>query len=197
MNTKKILVLNGHPAERSLSRTFAETYAAAAEANGHDVRTVHLDGLEFDLDFGRSSYDEAKPLEPALEQLLADVEWSDHLVLTTPLWWGGLPAKLKGLIDRMFIPGRTFDSRNKTTIGLPRPLLSGRTARVLVTSDTPGWFMRLAYRQALFHQLRGQIFGFVGFKPTRISHFTGASKPKPGLVDRWVAQVQKLGAAAV
>ncbi|SLN66134.1 hypothetical protein TRL7639_03750 [Falsiruegeria litorea R37] len=197
MQTKKILVLDGHPAESSLSRTFAQTYGDAARDKGHDVRFVHLSDLDFDHDFGQGNYHDFKPLEPVLEQVLQDIEWSDHLVLTTPMWWGGLPAKLKGLIDRMFIPGRTFDTRKTTLAGLPAPMLTGRTARVILTSDTPGWFMRLVYRQALIRQMRGQILGFVGFKPTRFTYFSGASAPKPGRVDRWISQVSKIGAAAV
>ncbi len=197
MLRKKILILDGHPAEGSLSRTFAHAYGDAARGKGHTVRMVHLSELQFDHDFGQGNYHDFKPLEPELEKVLQDIEWSDHLVLTTPMWWGGLPAKLKGLIDRMFIPGRTFDTRNTTLAGLPAPLLSGRTARVIVTSDTPGWFMRLFYRQALMRQIKGQILGFVGFKPTRFTYFSGASAPKPGNVDRWILQVAKIGAAAV
>ncbi len=197
MQTKKILVLDGHPGKSSLSRTFAQTYADAAIAQGHEVRMVHLSDLQFDHDFGQGNYEDYKPLEPVLEQVLQDFEWSDHLVLATPMWWGGLPAKLKGLIDRAFIPGRTFDTRNTTKIGFPAPMLTGRTARVILTSDTPGWFMRLIYRQALLRQLRDQILGFVGFKPTRFTCFAGASYPKPGDVDRWISKVAKMGAAAL
>ncbi|WP_170460985.1 NAD(P)H-dependent oxidoreductase [Ruegeria arenilitoris] len=196
MQPKKILILDGHPAESSLSRTFADTYAQAARAKGHDVKTVHLSDLVFDFDFGQGNYHDFKPLEPVLEQVLQDFEWSDHLVLTTPMWWGGLPAKLKGLIDRMFIPGRTFDTRNPNKLGFPAPMLDGRTARVIITSDTPGWFMRLVYRRALIHQMRGQVLGFVGFKPTRFTWFSGASYPKQSSVQKWITRVTRLGAAA-
>ncbi len=196
MQRKKILILDGHPGETSLSRTFAETYAQAAQQQGHEVRMIHLSELQFDHDFGQGNYEEFKPLEPVLEDVLSDLEWSEHLVLTTPMWWGGLPAKLKGLIDRAFIPGRTFDTRNTTRIGFPSPMLTGRTARVILTSDTPGWFMRLIYRQAMIRQVRDQILGFVGFKPTKFTYFAGASDPKPGNVDRWISKVQQIGAQA-
>ncbi|MBO9445612.1 NAD(P)H-dependent oxidoreductase [Ruegeria sp. R14_0] len=196
MQRKRILILDGHPGETSLSRTFAETYAQSAQQKGHEVRMIHLSDLQFDHDFGQGNYNEYKPLEPVLEDVLNDLEWSEHLVLTTPMWWGGLPAKLKGLIDRAFIPGRTFDTRNTTRIGFPSPMLTGRTARVILTSDTPGWFMRLIYRQAMIRQVRDQILGFVGFKPTKFTYFAGASDPKPGNVDRWISKVQQIGAQA-
>ena len=127
---------------------------------------------------------------------MTDIEWSQHMVLTTPMWWGGLPAKLKGLFDRAFIPGRAFSTRETNWIGFPAPMLEGRTGRVIMTSDTPGWFMRWIYHSAMVRQLRDQILGFVGIKPAKFTYFSGATHPKPGMVDRWIAKVQGIGAQA-
>ncbi|MFT4639962.1 MAG: NAD(P)H dehydrogenase (quinone) [Verrucomicrobiales bacterium] len=160
-----------------MSKKLAETYADAAIAAGHEVRIIHLHDLSFDSDFGYAGYSKTKPLEPVLEKVLEDLEWSEHVVLTSPMWWGGLPAKLKGMFDRAFLPGRVFDTRVMKG-GMPSPLLKGRSARVLLTSDTPGWFLRIVYKNALFWQLRKQIFGFVGIKPAKIMHFSGAIHPK-------------------
>ena len=151
MTQKRIFILNGHPAETSLNRTLAETYAEAALQAGHEVRLTHLHDLNFDPDFGFGGYDKQKPLEPELEQVLQDIEWSEHFVVTTPMWWGGLPAKLKGLFDRAFLPGRTFNTRKTDWMGMPTPMLSGRTGRVIITSDTPGWFLRWVYHNAMCH----------------------------------------------
>ena len=46
----------------------------------------------------------------------------------------------------------------------------------------------------MLRQLRDQIFGFVGIKPARMTHFSGASHPKDGQVDDWLAKIEKLGA---
>ncbi len=191
---KRIFVLNGHPAETSLNRTLAETYVQSARDAGHDVRFMNLNDLDFDPDYGFSGYETHKPLEPELEQALKNLEWAEHVVLVTPMWWGGLPAKLKGLFDRTLLPGRTFSTRETTWAGLPKPMLTGRTGRVFVTSDTPGIFMRLAYGNALIRQLKGQIFGFVGIKLSKIVHFSGASHPKEGAVEKWISQVKQQGA---
>jgi NAD(P)H dehydrogenase (quinone) len=194
---KRIYILNGHPAENSLNRALAEAYAEAARDAGHEVRLTHLHDLAFDPDFEYGGYTHHKPLEAGLEQELADIEWSQHMVLTTPMWWGGLPAKLKGLFDRAFLPGRTFNTRETDWMGMPTPMLSGRTGRVIMTSDTPGWFMRWIYHNAMLRQLRDQILGFVGIKPARITYFAGASQPKPGRVEHWLDKVRSLGVAAV
>jgi NAD(P)H dehydrogenase (quinone) len=196
MRTKRIFVIDGHPAGMSLSRAFAEKYAIEARNAGHEVRLLHIHDLEFDSDFGVSRFADAKPLEPGLERLVENIEWCEHFVLAAPMWWGGLPAKLKGVIDRALLPGRAFDTRVKPGT-MPKPMLGGRTARVILTSDTPGWVMRFIYRNALIWQLRRQILGFVGIRPSRFTWFAGASEPRPGVVEHWMAKVGKIGAAAV
>lgn len=195
MNSKRVLVLNGHPAQSSLSAGFAETYAKAAKDAGNEVRVMHVHDLRFDSDFGFGGYSQIKPLEDDLVQALENLTWCEHVVLLTPMWWGGLPAKLKGLFDRILLPGVAFDPRQMKS-GFPMPLLTNRTARVILTSDTPDWFFRIVYRYALIRQLRGQIFGFVGIRPMRVTHFSGASHPSAQIVESWSKKVAELGTKA-
>lgn len=191
--SRRIYILNGHPAADSLSHSFAETYGTAARTAGHEVRLHHLHELRFDMDFERAGYKDPKPLEPDLEAVLAHIDWAEHVVMFAPMWWGGLPAKLKGLFDRAFLPGRAFDTRNPLRTGMPRPMLSGRSARVVLTSDTPTWFLWLAYRNPIAATLKGHIFGFVGIKPVRVTQFAGASEATPEKVARWLKTVEALG----
>ena len=69
MTSKRIFVLNGHPAATSLTRTMAQTYAAAAQKAGHEVRITHLHDIDFDMDYGFAGYAQHKPLEPCLAPL--------------------------------------------------------------------------------------------------------------------------------
>jgi NAD(P)H dehydrogenase (quinone) len=108
------------------------------------------------------------------------------------MWWGGLPAKLKGLIDRTFLPGWAFDSRQRTKTGMPLPLLTDKTARAFVNSDTPDLFFGLLYRKALLRQIKGQIFEFSGIKPARITHFAPASHADERKVGPWLSTVRTL-----
>lgn len=191
MAGKRIFVLNGHPGETSLSRYLAEAYAAKAQDAGHDVRLVHLSDLSFDMDYGNGGYTSHKPLEPQIKAVLQNIEWCEHMVLASPMWWGGLPAKLKGLIDRTFLPGRTFDTRSK----IPKPMLKGRTARVFLTTDTPSWYFRLFLKNALIWQLKRQVLGFIGLK-TKVTNFAAATHPKEGQVASWRKQVEALAPIA-
>lgn len=190
---ERVLILNGHPGPSSTTRQAMDRYAAAAQEAGREVRLSQLHDISFDPDRGKAGYENAKPLEPVLQEALGNLEWCSHFVLAFPLWWGGFPAKLKGWIDRVLVLGRTFTTQETTPLGLPAPLLKGRSARVLITSDTPRAFMWLAYRDAILRQLKGQILGFVGFKPVKITFFAPASDAKPDAVKDLFSQMDQLG----
>lgn len=191
--SERVFILNGHPGPSSITRQAMDRYAAAAQEAGHEVRLCQLHDIAFDPDRGKAGYENAKPLEPVLQEALDNLEWCSHFVLAFPLWWGGFPAKLKGWIDRVLVLGRTFTTEETTPMGLPAPLLKGRSARVLITSDTPRSFMWLVYGDAILKQLKGQILGFVGFKPVKITFFAPASDTKPGAVEKLLAQMDQLG----
>ncbi len=196
MSTRKILILNGHPGQTSLNKALAEAYLAAARQAGHELRYQDLSQMRFDMDYGEGGYQNAKALEPDLEQFLVDLEWAEHVVVTTPLWWGAIPAKLKGAFDRALLPGRAFDTRNTSFLGLPAPMLTGKTARVLLTSDTPSVLLRLFYGNAIKKILARQILGFVGIKPVRFTTFAPASHPVDSTVRHWLEKAAALGARA-
>ncbi len=196
MAQRKILVLNGHPGATSLNKSLVESYRDAATNAGHDIRYHDISQMQFDADFGQGGFRNSKPWEPDVERFANDLVWADHVVLGTPLWWGSLPAKLKGLIDRALLPGHSFEP-HPTKNTLPKPLLTGKTARVLMTSDTPGWFFRLMYSNAMKKILTRQIFAFVGIKPTKFTNFAQASHPKESEVKSWLAQAENLGRAGL
>jgi len=113
MAGNRIYVLKGHPGETLLSKLFSEGYAQAAVKVGHEIRITHLHNLEFNPDFGGGGYKKQRPLEQDLKDVLGNLVWSEHVVLLMPMWWGGLPAKLKGLFDMVLLSGTAFSSKHQ------------------------------------------------------------------------------------
>ncbi len=87
-----------------------------------------------------------------------------------------MPALLKGFVDRVFLPGFAFKYR-KDSPWWDR-LLTGRSARLLVTMDTPPWYYRWVYRMPGHNQMRRTILEYCGIRPVRISQF-GRVKGSP------------------
>ncbi|NPU93803.1 MAG: flavodoxin family protein [Gammaproteobacteria bacterium] len=189
---KRILILNGNPKPDSLCAGLAAAYGAAAATN-HQVRPVALAQLGFESDLN-AGYDRDQPLEPDLQAFQRDLLWAEHLVLVAPVWWGGVPARLKGLIDRTFLPGFAF--RYEKGQVWPTQLLKGRTATLLLTLDTPPWYYRLLQGAPAVRQLDTATLAFSGFKPVRHHLFGPVIHADDARRQRWLDKAQVLGARA-
>ena len=165
LDTRRLVVLDGNPDPDSYGSAMARAVVDEAEGRGTEVRFHQIGHMDFDPVLARG-YKQRQELEPDLQKALDDIFWADAFIIVYPLWWGSAPAKLKGFFDRVFLPGVAF--RYVEGKPLPEKLLQGRKARVLLTSDTPGWFYRIAYSSAWSRILRRQILGFVGFSDLTI-----------------------------
>lgn len=189
----RVLILDGHPDDGRLVSHLLDTYQAALGADV-TVERIAVRDLAFDPIL-RRGYKVVQEWEPDLERVGAAIAACDHLVVGFPMWWGSEPAQLKGLIDRVLLPGFAF--RYHTDDPFWDRLLAGRSADAIITTDTPSWYLRFVYGNPVVRRWRGQIFGFCGFKPIRILKLGpirqgGAEKN----IAAWRRQAERLAASA-
>ena len=186
---QRILVILGHPSITSFCSALADTYIHRAKITGHEVRVLRLGDLAFDpiLHHG---YTQAQPLELDLLSAQSDILWATHLTLVFPIWWGGIPALMKGFIDRIFLPGFAFKYRAGKAF--PDKLLRGRTAHLLVTLDTPPWYYRWFYRMPGVHQMRKTTLAFCGIKPIKTLLLGPLLGSTPAQREKWLKQAGAL-----
>jgi len=163
---KRITIINGHPNSESFNQAIADSYKMGALANGAEVKEINIHALDFDsnLQFG---YKQVMPLETDLITAMEAIKWANHLVWIHPVWWGGLPAKMKGFIDRTFLPGTTFKYK-KDSIWWDK-LLKGKSARIITTMDQPGWYYSLFYGKPSINQLKKSTLQFCGVSPVKVT----------------------------
>lgn len=191
MQRKRILLILGHPSGDSFCGAIADQYQQAAARAGHDVRLLRLGELAFDP-LLRSGYNGQQPLEADLLRAQQSIAWADHLALVFPVWWGGVPALLKGFLDRVFLPGFAFRYRQGSPF--PEKLLKGRTAHLVATMDTPPWFFRWFQRMPALQQMRRTTLEFCGIRPTRTLLLGPIIQSRPERREGWLRQVQALAA---
>lgn len=187
---KKILIINGHPDKESLCFALAESYKKGADTNGDQCQLVHLVDLKFNpiLTYG---YRVVSELEPDLLKIQQDILQADHLVFVYPNWWATFPALLKGLIDRVFLPNFAFKYHEKGPLW--DKLLKGKTARLIVTMDTPKWYYWLINRNAGHNAMKIGVLEFCGIKPVKISAFAPVKSSDDLKRKKWIAEVEILG----
>lgn len=176
------LVIDGHPNPDSLCAALARSYADASP----DARLIAVRDLEFDRDL-RYGYTKRIPVEPDLADARAAIHAARHIVVVTPVWWRSVPAVLKAFLDRALLPQ---DEYRYTSVGLPVGLLQGRTARAIITADTPtvlGPFMP-GTRLASFTRGTLAVCGLA----VRTTRFGYVSHSTPERRAGWIAKVADL-----
>lgn len=188
---KKILIVLAHPQVKSYCGVLAQAYADGARETGAEVRQVNLAELTFNP-FGSGSLEKPLALEPVLLQAQADIQWAEHLVFVYPILWGTIPALLKGFIERVFAPGFAVNFRNDSPLW--DKLLKGRSARLIVTLNTPPLLYRLLFRRAGHITMKRSILEFCGIAPVRITDVGPMKNSSAGKREKWIQQARALGA---
>jgi NAD(P)H dehydrogenase (quinone) len=180
------LVIDGHPDGRSLTASLAQRYAA-----GHgDARVLALRDLDFDPNL-RYGYRERMTLEPDLVEAKQALQSADTVVIATPLWWGSVPALLKGFFDRALLPQQEY---RYTKLGLVDGLLPARNGRLLLLADTPWYFVPFTGLPAQTHVARGTM-RFCGIRSVRTHRMLGVKDASDATITRWLDRAERLGAA--
>lgn len=158
----KIYLLLAHPDVHSFNGSLADAYEREARKKGHEVRRQDLGTLQFDPIL-RQGYKKIQPLEPDLEAAREHLVWCIHWVIIYPVWWGSVPALLKGFLDRVLLPSFAFRYREQGPFW--DKLLKGRSALLITTSDAPALWLWWQYRNSDIHMMKQAVLQFCGFAP--------------------------------
>lgn len=191
---KKILVINGHPNDESLNAQLATKYSEGALQAGHDVKVVHLSHLKFDPILHKG-YQKIQELEPDLIQAQKDILWAEHIVFVYPMWWGTVPALLKGFLDRTFLPGFAFKYRKNDPFW--DRLLKGRSGRIILTTDAPWWWNFFVNWNPSIRMMKTTVLEFCGIKPVGVTQFDSLKTRKPEEIEKYLKKTFALGQRAV
>ncbi len=190
---KKILVFLGNPNKESFTGRLAEAYVEGAQCSGFEVERINIGDLKFDpiLHLG---YLEIQQLEPDLIMLQEKIKAADHVVFIYPNWWCSMPAILKGLFDRMWLPGFAFNFDKETKKLIQR--LKGKTARVIIVAGTHSPFKTWWKFGDFTNEIAHGILGFAGFK-VKVSAYGPSERAKPDQLEKWADAVKILGKKGV
>ena len=185
-----VLVIYSHPYAKSFNHALKDSVEKSFKSCGCDVRIrdLYADGFNPILSAddlagirqGKSSSDIQKEQE--------QIVWSNTIVVIHPIWWTGLPAMMKGYIDRVFSFGFAYTYEN----GEPKGLLTGKKVFIINTTGAPyDYYAQIGMHEAIKRTSDEGIYGFCGLEV--VGHmFLGAV---PAVTDdvrkRYLADVEK------
>ncbi|MGK0308369.1 MAG: NAD(P)H dehydrogenase (quinone) [Urechidicola sp.] len=187
---KQVLIINGHPDKQSYNYALSEAYLRGASKTNSVLTQINIADLEFDpnLAFG---YRKRTELEPDLLDAIEKIKKADHIVWIFPMWWYGYPALMKGFIDRTFLPGITFEPIEGKA--MPRKLLKGKTARIIITADTPKWYDYLFMKSPLINQFKKGTLEFCGISPVKVTYISPVKNSNTDYREKWLEKISLLG----
>ena len=127
---KKILIVHAHPERTSLTRELVEVSLETLRQQGHEVLQSDLYGMEWKAVFDerdfpsrsdpqRLSFIDESRHSYATDQQVSDISSeqqkvlaSDAVIFQFPLWWFGMPAIMKGWLDRVWAYGLAYGYKN-------------------------------------------------------------------------------------
>lgn len=107
----RCLIVYSHPVETSYCAALCARASDSLRTAGHEVRLLDLYAEGFDPVLSRQErldYHTPGDNERLVRAHLDAVQWAETLIFIYPTWWYGLPAMLKGWLDRVWIPYVTF-----------------------------------------------------------------------------------------
>ncbi len=177
-----ILVVIDHPNPNSFSHAAADQFAMGARSVGHTVELADLNVEGFNPTWTQADIDNIET--PDLTTERARIARADAICLVFPLFWWGMPAMMKGWIDRVWGWGWAYDQLDD----LEGSLQKSRPGVLLVPAgassdeiDTQG------YRAAMETAWIKGTFGFFGFSPRKLELLCGtqgSAKRRAGLLAR-------------
>lgn len=139
----RALVIYAHPVPESFGAGVRDAVVAALGEAGHEVRLVDLNAIGFNPVMSaeeRRNYHERGINEVPVKEQLEHIKWCEMLVFVYPTWWYGLPAILKGWLDRVWVPHVAFlmpDGENPNI----RPAMQNIRRIVVVTTCGANWWL--------------------------------------------------------
>ncbi|AGT07231.1 NAD(P)H-dependent oxidoreductase [Paracoccus aminophilus] len=115
----KALVIHCHPEAESFTAAVRDRVLDHLTRAGAEIRVMDLYAQGFDPVLSGPEwrgYLDAPANRSGVEDHVAALAWCDTLIFTYPTWWYGLPAMLKGWLDRVLLPEAAFlmpDAQNK------------------------------------------------------------------------------------
>lgn len=187
----RILLVDGHPdPDRGrFVHALADAYADAATGSGHEVTRIELATLAFPMLRSRAEWMDHAPA-PAIAAAQAEIGRADHIVFFYPLWLGDMPALLKAFLEQVARPGFAIGEGR-----MPKPLLRGRSARLVVTMGMPAFFYRFYYGAHSVRSFKRNILKLAGIDPVAsslVGDVEGDADARAG----WLSKMAELGAAA-
>jgi NAD(P)H dehydrogenase (quinone) len=157
----KVLIIYAHPRNNSFNKAILDRIEGVLTELQQEVVVRDLYALSFNPAF--SAEDQVlisngiMPEDVKVEQDY--IAWAEYIIVIHPIWWMGMPAIMKGYIDRVLVSGFAYKYDNGELIGL----LEDKKLLLINTTGTSDKIMeRNGIKKVLQTTIDNGVYGFCG-----------------------------------
>ncbi len=187
----KHVIIYAHPNEGSLNHHFMQTVIESLQAKNHEIVVRDLYELNFNpvLSLEDMKGQRMGKVADGVAQEQAYISQADHLTFIYPIWWTGMPAIMKGYIDRVFSYGFAYSYDQ----GVQRGLLTGKQLTVINThGKSQAEYESTGMDKALSLTSDKGIFTYCGLQIDRHFFFGKADRANPEEIGEWTNLIKTI-----
>ena len=129
-------ILYAHPYDKSFNHAILETVKAKLTSENREfcVLDLYADGFNPVLDAASLRlYSRGETADPLVTKYLRTLLKTDEFIMIFPIWWGMMPAIVKGFFDKVMLSGSAYQYDDKGNL-VPDKIDISRTV-MLTTSQ--------------------------------------------------------------
>lgn len=183
------LIIYAHPNKDSLNGQFKNTVINRLKTQKHDIIVRDLYQMNFNPVLSLSDITEQISGESDTDILQEQefISWAEVITFIHPIWWTGLPAIMKGYIDRVFTYGFAY----RYDKGIQKGLFKGKQAVIINTQGKSHQeYHTIGMDLALKLTSETGIYTYCGLNIKKHFFFDQADKATAKNVDYWKQQIE-------
>jgi len=185
----KNLIIYAHPNSGSLNHFFKQTILETLQESGEEIEVRDLYEINFNpvLSLNDMNGQRMGKVAPEIQTEQDFIAWADRIIFVYPIWWTGMPAIMKGYIDRVFSYGFAYRYDN----GVQKGLLTGKKT-VIVNSHgkSNAEYEASGMDKALALTSDTGIFTYCDLDIQAHYYFDKADRASDENIEEWKNQIQ-------
>lgn len=187
----KNLVIYAHPNPASLNHFFKQTIVESLKKSGQEIIVRDLNEINFNPVLSLDDM-HGQRMGQVSEDVKTEqdfISWADQIIFVYPIWWTGMPAIIKGYIDRVFSYGFAY----RYDQGVQKGLLTGKKT-VIVNSHgkSNAEYQAMGMDKALALTSDTGIFTYSGLEIIKHFYFDKADRASAENISEWENQIKML-----
>ncbi|RUT68435.1 flavodoxin family protein [Flavobacterium cupreum] len=185
----KNLIIYAHPNSGSLNHFFKQTILENLQESNQEIEVRDLYEINFNpvLSLNDMSGQRMGKVADEVKTEQDFITWADRIIFVYPIWWTGMPAIMKGYIDRVFSYGFAY----RYDQGIQKGLLTGKKA-IIVNSHgkSNAEYEAMGMDKALALTSDTGIFKYCGFEIEQHFYFDKADSASAESIEDWKDQIE-------